>query len=93
MEFKLRHPVGYVFLVLLGFAAFLLPFILYCVYVFSGNAENNGWLLLGGIGSFIIGVGLFNFVAIIIRQYLGHLVTFLSFLIGGAMVAVSLCHI
>jgi hypothetical protein len=90
-DFKRRHPVGYVFLVLLGLAAFLAPMIVYGVYVISnfGN-EGNGWFLLGLFGSMAIGVGLFNFVAIIINQYLGHLVSVLSFLLGGIMIAVSL---
>ena len=40
-------------------------------------------------GGFIVGIGLFNFVAIILHQYLGHLVSILSFLIGGVLMAVS----
>ena len=39
---------------------------------------------------FKFGIGLFNLVAIIIRQYLGHFVSILSFIIGGIMVAISL---
>ena len=58
--FKAKHPIGYGFLVMLGFA-----------------------------GGFIFGIGLFNFVAIIIKQYLGHWVSIVSFLIGGAMMLIS----
>ena len=93
MDFKLRHPVGYGFLVLLAIVVLMLPFVLYCLYAFSVNPEGNGWTLLGFAGAFIIGIGLFNFVAIIIGQYLGHLVSIISFLIGGVMIAVSLGHI
>lgn len=90
-EFKRRHPIGYFFLVLLGIAAFIAPMIVYGIYVINtfGN-EGNGWFLLGLFGSMAIGVGLFNFVAIIIKQYLGHLVSIISFLIGGILIAISL---
>ncbi len=89
-DFKRRHPVGYGFLVMLGIIALLLPCVIYSIYAFSINPTGNGWLILGWVGAFIVGIGLFNFVAIIIKQYLGHLVSILSFLIGGMMVAVSL---
>lgn len=87
--FKAAHPIGYFFLVLLGIAALMAPFILYNIFVIP-IAENSSWMILGWIGSFIIGIGLFNLVAIIIRQYLGHLVSILSIIIGGIMVALSL---
>ena len=90
-DFKRKHPVGYFFLVLLGIAAFIAPMAVYGIYVINtfGN-EGNGWFLLGLLGSMAIGVGLFNFVAIIIKQYLGHLVSIISFLIGGILIAISL---
>lgn len=90
-EFKRKHPVGYFFLVLLGIAVFIAPMIVYGIYVINtfGN-EGNGWFLLGLFGSMAIGVGLFNFVAIIIKQYLGHLVSIVSFLIGAILIAISL---
>lgn len=62
----------------------------YSLYAFSINPDGNGWLVLGWIGGFIVGIGLFNFVAIIIDQYLGHWVSVLSFPIGGIMIAISL---
>ena len=82
--------MGYVFLVALGIAVLLLPVALYAFLVPDLDAAVNIWFFLGLIGSFTIGVGLFNFVSIIIRQYLGHWVSILSFLIGGIMVAISL---
>ncbi len=88
-EFKRRHPIGYFFLVLLGISALLLPAVLYTIYTIS-EGYNSGWIMFGWVGAFIIGIGLFNFVAIIIKQYLGHLVSILSFVIGGIMVAVSI---
>ena len=90
MEFQEAHPIGYVFLFMLGITALLLPFILFGIYVLSVDRNPNNWFWLGEAGAFIVGIGLFNFVAIIIKQYLGHLVSILSFLIGGIMVAISL---
>lgn len=87
--FKARHPFGYPFLVALGMIALLLPMVLYLVFVFP-VADNNPWLLLGVAGAFIVGVGFFNFVSIIIKQYLGHLVSILSFLVGAVMIWISL---
>ena len=89
-EFQKKHPVGYFFLVLLGIAALIAPMAVYVYYTVFMLHNNSSWLVLGWIGSFIIGIGLFNFVAIIIKQYLGHLVSILSFVIGGFMVAYSL---
>ena len=77
-DFKRAHPIGYGFLVALGIFALLLPYCVYALYTLIVLSAASGWLILGGVGAFIIGIGLFNFVAI------------LSFLIGGLMVAVSL---
>lgn len=88
-EFQANHPVGYTLLVLLGIVALFLPVVLYLIFVIPLEI-NSPWMVLGFVGSFIIGVGLFNFVAIIIRQYLGHLVSVFSFLIGGIFVCLSL---
>ena len=48
---------------------------------------------VGWLGAFLIGIGLFNFVAIILKQYLGHLLSILCFLIGGGLVALSLAFL
>ena len=88
-EFKRKHPIGYVFLVTLGLVALMLPVILYLVFVIPLDI-NSPWLMLGWVGAFVIGIGLFNFVAIIIKQYLGHLVSILSFGIGSVLIWLSL---
>ena len=88
-EFKARHPIGYGFLVLLGIVALMLPVALYLIFVLPYDI-NSPWLMLGWLGGFIIGIGLFNFVAIIIKQYLGHIVSILSFIIGGILIWISL---
>ena len=84
-EFKAKHPIGYGFLVMLGIAALLLPAIVFCVLV----GTESGWVMLGFAGGFVFGIGLFNFVAIIIKQYLGHWVSIISFLVGGIMMLIS----
>ncbi|MBS3990662.1 MAG: hypothetical protein KGZ51_01190 [Erysipelothrix sp.] len=87
--FKAEHPIGYFFLVILGIVALLLPAILFLIVVGNTYGGENGWIILGLAGGIVFGIGLFNYVAIIIKQYLGHWVSIASFLIGGAMMFVS----
>ena len=90
-EFKQAHPVGYFFLVLLGVAVFIAPMAgygFYCTRRF-GDGEANIWFILGLLGSMSVGVGLFNIVGIIIKQYLGHLVTLVSIVLGFALMALG----
>ena len=89
-DFQRRHPVGYVFAVLLGIFALLLPMFVYVLLLLPIDTPPSFGIFLGMAGGFIFGIGLFNFVAIILHQYLGHLVSILCFLIGGALMAVSL---
>jgi hypothetical protein len=88
-EFKKKHPIGYFFLVLLGITALLLPVLIYLIFVLPYDI-NSPWIMLGWVGGFVIGIGLFNFVAIVIKQYLGHIVSILSFIIGGILIWISL---
>lgn len=88
-EFKKKHPIGYGFLVALGIVALLLPVILYLIFVIPYGI-NSPWIMLGWLGGFIIGIGLFNFVAIIIKQYLGHWVSIISFILGSILIWISL---
>ena len=88
-DFKKKHPIGYFFLVMLGMFALILPIALYLIFVIPYQI-NSPWIMLGWVGGFIIGIGLFNFVAIIIKQYLGHLVSILSFAIGSVLIWISL---
>lgn len=91
VEFKSEHPVGYFFLVVLGIAVLIIPMIVYGCFVSKMiGDEGNVWLLLGVLGSVSIGIGLFNFVAIIIKQYLGHLVSILTLASGALLIWISL---
>lgn len=85
-DFKRLHPVGYNWLVCIGITALMLPQIIYLIYVNGINPAPNEWtLILGYVGAFIIGIGLFNIVAAWIHQYLGHLLTAVCLLGGAAL--------
>ena len=74
---------------ILGIVALLLPVVIYLIFVRPYDI-NSPWIMLGWVGGFVIGIGLFNFVAIIIKQYLGHIVSILSFIIGSILIWISL---
>lgn len=87
--FKLKHPVLYPLVVLLGIAALLAPCFLYSMLI--GNYHlSSTWMLLGYVGAFITGIGFFNLVAIILRQYLGHWLTLCSWLLGTTLMIAGL---
>jgi len=67
----------------------MLPVVLYLIFVIP-LANNSPWMMLGWVGGFVFGIGLFNLVAIIIKQYLGHLVSIISFIIGSILILISL---
>ena len=85
-DFKKEHSQLYPLLVILGCVAFIAPLLVYCFWI----GEANLWVILGAFGAFIVGIGLFNIVGAILRQYLGHIVTLGCFLLGGVMIWVSL---
>ena len=89
--FKRAHPVGYRFLVALGLVALLGPMALWTALLVIGRLPAVGaWPLLGAFGAFLFGIGLFNDVAIIIRQFLGHLLSIVCFAIGAVLIGLSL---
>ena len=90
-EFARKHPVRYPFAVVLGVFVLLLPLCVYGILTCLMYPNISAWLsVIGCVGAFLIGIGLFNFVAVIVKQYLGHWLSILSFLIGSFMVAISL---
>ena len=88
--FKARHPFGYRVAVGFGIAALVLPLFVFILFTSLFHAPNSGWLMLGALGCFVIGVGLFNIVAAFVDQYLGHLLTFGCLLGGGLIVFLSI---
>ena len=91
-EFKALHPVGYKCLCAVAGTVLLLPmwiFIICCIFI---NPAPNEWpLLLGVVGTFVIGIGFFNIVAAWINQYLGHLLTFGCIFGGAGLTTLAVC--
>ena len=87
-EFKAAHPVAYGILITIGLVVLFLPCVVFAVAAgrAAGN-PNNGWILLGVLGGFVGGVGLFNLVAAWLHQYLGHVFTLACLLVGGGLMA------
>lgn len=85
VDFQAAHPVGYIFPVLLGITVLLLPPIIFGVFA----GIDTVWALPEIIGGFVFGIGLFNFVAIIIDRYLGHWVSVICFSAGSIMMLIS----
>ena len=89
-RFKREHPRAYPLLVCIGGTALLLPMLGFiAVTQFILLAPNSPWLMLGCLGSFVFGIGLFNIVAAWLHQYLGHAVTAICLSLGALMTAAS----
>ena len=89
-RFKREHPKADPLLAFIGGAALLLPLLsLIAVTQFVIPAPNSPWLMLGCLGSFVFGIGLFNIVAAWLHQYLGHAVTAICLSLGALMTAAS----
>lgn len=90
-DFKRLHPVGYKWFCGIAIAALLLPQLVYIAYCAFINPAPDGWaLILGCVGAFIIGIGLFNIVAAWIHQYFGHLLTAICLIGGTALTLFSM---
>ena len=91
-EFARKHPKAYPLIYLCGLIALFLPAAIYFICGSTGAAGDpgSGWVMLGLIGCFLLGFALFNIVAAWVRQYLGHWVTIICLIAGGAMLALSL---
>lgn len=90
-DFKMLHPVGYNVLLAIGLVALLLPQIVYIAYVLFIRPAPEEWtIMLGYVGTFLIGIGLFNIVGAWIHQYLGHLLTVICLVDGAAMTWIAL---
>ena len=84
------HPKLYIPLTCLAIFAFFLPMLGFPFSALSiYHNDTNAWIFLGLGGGFLVGVGLFNIVGAWLEQYLGHWVTILCLVLGGAMMAAS----
>ena len=90
--FKKKHPIGYPFLVILGIFAFMLPMIgvlVFTLVVDESRIVSGAWIVFMLAGAIIMGIGLFNIVAAIIHQYLGHKLTIICIFGGLALIGIS----
>lgn len=90
IEFKAAHPKLYTLLMLIGVVALFAPMVVFLIVAITTVPDPNAWMLAGLLGSFVMGVGLFNLVAAWIHQYLGHIVTIVSIGAGLLITIISL---
>jgi hypothetical protein len=92
--FQKVHPYAYGFLVFVAILALLGPVAGWIIYSQVINpAPNSAWLILGWLGAFIIGIGLFNFVAAILKQYLGHWLSIACFVLGALLILIGIAKL
>lgn len=89
IEFRIAHPKLYGLLVTIGILVLILPTTLFTVITGLLRPVVNAWILLGVLGGFIMGIGLFNVVSAWLHQYLGHIVTLVCIGTGAVLMAVS----
>lgn len=75
--------------VFLGIVLLILPICLFSIMNFIFDAPGSAWIVIGYIGSFIVGVGLFNLMMIFAKSSLGLRFSLILTLIGGALIVVS----
>ncbi len=90
-DFKMLHPVAYPLLSVIGVLMLFLPTVLLFAsfFYFKLLSEDSWQVLIGLVGSFMIGVGLFNIVSAWLHQHLGHFLTIITLFAGGCIVGLS----
>ena len=72
------------------FLALILPLVLYIVTTVGlYPAPNSGFLVLGYVGCFVLGLGFVNIVGLLDEMYLGHVVSAILLSLGIGLVATS----
>ncbi|MBO5050972.1 MAG: hypothetical protein J6D31_02140 [Clostridia bacterium] len=85
-----HHPARYRLILLLGIIVLFLPISAWLIITLGiFPTPNSAFLIFGVIGSFLLGIGLFNLCAKMLRQYMGHAVTALCFLLGVTGIIIS----
>ncbi len=93
-SFRRMHPVRYYLLCAIGIGLWMLPSYLYVTYMESlETLRSEAWGIIGIVGTCMIGIGLYNIVAAWVHQYLGHVLTAVCFLGGGAITALAILFI
>lgn len=71
------------------FLGFMLPMVAYLIVTVGLYPVNSGFIALGIVGCFILGLGLMNIVSLIDKMSLGWGVSAVTGLLGAGLVAVS----
>lgn len=90
-DFKMLHPTMYPIISLIGVLLLFLPTVLlFASLIYLKLLSEDSWqVIIGLVGSFMIGVGLFNIVSAWLHQHLGHFLTVISLFVGGCIVGLS----
>ena len=95
-EYKKKHPVLYVFVVLAICVLVCIPFAVFCLIATTVEPHIDTLpefilFLLGMVASVSAGFGLCNFFLLLHNEYLGHWVTIIT--LGGGVVLCAVCVI
>ena len=72
------------------FIAFISPLVAYLLLIILAfPAPNSGFIVLGVLGSLLIGLGLVNIAGLIDGMYLGHIITATLIVSGSLFILVS----
>lgn len=72
------------------FVAFISPLVIYLLFIsYICPAPNSGFIVLGVVGSFAVGLGMVNIAGSLDQLYLGHLVTLIALIVGTILIAAS----
>ena len=75
--------------VFLGIILLIFPICLLTILNFVFEAPNSALVVIGYVGAFIVGIGLFNLMMIFAKSSLGVKFSLIFMLIGGALISVS----
>lgn len=88
---KKKKKQQYGWITLIKTVAFCLPVLLYITIVmFIFPTPNSGFIVMGGVGTLFLGVGLVNLIGLVNDMYFGHIVTAGLMGIGSLMLIPSL---
>ena len=86
---RAAHPLLYFLFVFLGALVFFGAVAGYLAVTSLVLSLSGGFVLLGILGSALLGVGLFSLLMTFVRQYMGHRLTLFFFICGAALIGLS----
>ena len=76
--------------VILKFSVFILPLLSYLIFiVFVFPAPNSGFIFMGVVGSFLVGLSLIDLVGLLNKTNLGHIITIIPLGLGALLILIS----